>query len=138
MASSEQPQPSAAALSRPILALLLFSFALNAISGVGLWMWPCRPWRVFHGWSIPLFLITLGVVWRVHIVRGWRLGKNVVSGVLTLGVFLALTVTGWAIYYSGSEVIQTQAKNLHTWLGLGISFVLLLHAILGLRTRNSG
>lgn len=138
MSLEEPPQPSVAALSGPILAMLLVTFALNALSGVGLWLWPVHAWRVFHGWTLPAFLISLGVVWRVHIVRGWRLKRNVVSGILTLAVFLLLTITGWAIYYSGSDAVQVKAKALHTWLGLGVSFVLLAHALLGLRSRREG
>ena len=129
-------KPPAAALSRPILVLLLASFILNVGSGIGLWLWPIHEWRVFHGWTIPPFLITLGVVWRVHIIRGWRLKKNIISGVLTLLLFLALTATGWAIYYAGSEGMQKISKEWHTWLGLGSSFLLFAHSLLGLRSRE--
>ncbi len=130
------PSPTVAALSRPLLALLLGSFALNAGSGVALWLWPVQGWRVFHGWTIPLFLIVMGIVWRVHVLRGWRIRKNIVSGILTLAVFLLLTATGWAIYYSGSDEIQAGAAALHTWLGLGVSALLLVHSLLGLWTRR--
>ncbi len=130
-----------AALSWPMFVLLLITFLLNAGSGIGLWLAaPQTPiqqgWRMFHGWTIPPFLITLGVLWRVHILRAWRLRKNILSGVLTLGVFLALIVTGWMIYYSGSDTVQKQASSWHTGLGLGISFLLLIHAILGWRARE--
>ena len=131
--------PSAAALSRPILMLLIFSFVLNAGSGIGLWLRPTHGWRVFHGWTIPLFLIVFGVIWRVHVVRGWRLKKNVSSGLLTLGIFLALIITGWAVYYppAGSEAAQQYAKDWHTWLGLVSSFLLLAHSFLGWKGRES-
>jgi len=132
----EPIKPPAAALSRLILALLLAGFILNAGSGIGLWLYPTHAWRVFHGWTIPFFLIMLGVVWRVHGVRGWRLKKNMVSGALTLLLFLALTATGWTIYYAGSEEAQKLSKEWHTWLGLGSSFLLLAHSLLGLRSRE--
>ncbi len=134
---TEPLAPTAAALSRPILALLLASFILNAGSGICLWLWPIHPWRVFHGWTIPLFLITFGIIWGTHVLQGWRLRKNILSGVLTLSVFLGLTVTGWIIHYSGSDIVQKQASNWHTWLGLSVSFLLLAHALLGWRCRES-
>ncbi len=130
-------EPSAAALSKPILALLIGTFLLNAGSGIGLWLQPSHVWRVFHGWTIPPFLITLGVIWRVHIIRGWRLKKNIFSGSLLLAVFLGLTITGWAIYYSGSDLWQQRSAALHTWLGIGVSFLFLLHTLLGWRSRQS-
>ncbi len=128
--------PTAAALSRPILGLLLVSFIFNAGSGVGLWLWPTHEWRVFHGWTIPPFLITLGVIWRVHVIRGWNLKKNVVSGTTILTLFLILTMTGWMLYYSGSDQLRRTASQWHTWLGLGSSFLLFVHSLLGLRSRD--
>jgi hypothetical protein len=134
--ANENVTPSAAALSGPMLSLLLVSFVLNAGSGIGLWIWPEHSWRVFHGWTIPPFLITLGVIWRVHILRGWRIRKNRLSGVITLTVFLLLTISGWAIYYSGSDKIQESMSKAHIWLGLAVSFIFLVHAVLGLRSRE--
>lgn len=128
--------PTSAAFSRPILFLFLTSFFFNVATGIGLWLFETHLWRVWHGWSIPPFLIVLGVVWRVHIVCGWCLKKNVLSGLMTLLIFIALTATGWTIYYSGSDNIQNISAKLHTWLGLAISFLLFLHAILGWRTRT--
>jgi len=128
--------PTPAAFSAPIMVLFLAAFLLNAVSGVGLWWFDSHPWRVSHGWSIPPFLIMFGVIWRVHILRGWRLRKNILSGLVTLFTFLVLTATGWLIYYSGSDEIQNLARTWHTWLGLAITFVLFLHAILGWRSRG--
>jgi hypothetical protein len=132
--------PTVAALSRPMMALLLVSFFLNAGSGVALWLAAPQTethqqWRVLHGWTIPLFLITLGVLWRVHVLRGWVLKKNVLSGVVTLVAFLLLTITGWSIYYPKSDFMQEWASKIHTWLGLAITFILLMHAIIGWRSR---
>ena len=117
------------------MALFLGAFLLNAGSGVALWLWPTHAWRVLHGCTVPLFLIVFGVVWRFHVVRGWQIRKNVLSGALTLLVMLALTVTGWAIYYAGTDEIQEWARKWHTWLGLGISVLLLAHGWLGWRAR---
>ncbi|MBI4025216.1 MAG: hypothetical protein HY360_09570 [Verrucomicrobia bacterium] len=132
----EPHPPTGAALSRPILALLLVGFIFNAGSGVGLWLWPTHGWRVFHGWTIPPFLITLGVIWRIHVVRGWNLKKNAVSGALVLALFLALTATGWLIYYAGSDGLQEMAGSWHAGLGLSAGFLLLAHSLLGLKSRD--
>jgi hypothetical protein len=129
-------RPTPAALSQPMLALFLFSFLLNAMSGIGLWLYKIQFWRALHGWSIPFFLIVFGIIWRVHILRGWNLKKNVISGVVTLLVFLGLTITGWMIYYSGSDQTQKISASFHTWLGLGVSFILFIHGILGWKTRE--
>ena len=91
---------------------------------------------MIHGWSIPSFLIVFGIIWRVHILRGWRLKKNILSGLFTLLIFLILIVTGWTIYYSGSDEVQKKVAALHTWLGLAVSFILLIHVFLGWQTRE--
>lgn len=118
------------------MALFLGAFLLNAGSGVAFWLLPeAHGWRVFHGCTVPVFLIVFGVVWRFHVIRGWQIRKNILSGALVLLVLLALTVTGWVIYYSGSDEIQKQARQWHTWLGLGISVLLLAHGLLGWRER---
>lgn len=134
--SISAPEPSPATLSRPLLAVLLFSFLLDSGSGLGLWLWPDHAWRAFHGWTIPPLLITLGVIWKVHVLCGWHLRKNVWSGALTLILFLILTSTGWTIYYAGSDGWQKAAGRWHTWLGLGSFPILLTHSILGLRCRS--
>jgi hypothetical protein len=129
-------QPTPAALSRPIMALFLAVFILNAVTGIGLWLAKTHIWRVWHGWSIPPFLIVFGVIWRVHILRGWQLRKNILSGAVVLLVFIALTATGWAIYYSGSDEVQKMSAEWHTWLGLAVTLILFLHAVLGWRART--
>ena len=135
----EKPPAStlpSAALSRPMLALLLSSFLLNAASGTALWLGGQASWRALHGWSVPFFLISFGAVWRAHIVRGWRLRRHLASGLVTLFVLLALTVTGWMLYYSGSDALQRAAKKIHLWLGLAVPAVLLLHGLLGFLKRS--
>lgn len=129
-------KPTAAAFSRPIMVLFLMSFLFNCGTGIGLWLFKTHIWRVWHGWSLPPFLIVFGVIWRVHILRGWNLKKNVLSGAIVLLVFIALTATGWTIYYSGSDDLQKMSSQLHTWLGIATTFILFLHAILGWRTRE--
>lgn len=124
-------RPTSAALARPILVLFLASFIFNAGTGIGLWWEKTHFWRVIHGWSIPPFLVIFGVIWRVHILRGWQLRKNVLSGAVVLLVFLLLTITGWAIYYSGSDQVQRASAEWHTGLGLAVSFILFLHVLLG-------
>lgn len=128
--------PTPAAFSRPIMILFLVGFLFNLGSGLGLWWVKSHFWRVLHGWSIPPFLIIFGVVWRVHILRGWQLKKNILSGVITLLIFIILTATGWMIYYSGSDDVQRISAQVHTWLGIAISVVLFAHAVLGWRTRE--
>lgn len=128
--------PTPAAFSRPIMALFLFTFLWNAGTGIALWYWNTQFWRVAHGVSVPAFLIVFGVVWRVHILRGWRLRKNILSGLVTLFVFMALIVTGWTIYYSGSENLQKMMAAWHTWIGFATVVILFLHALLGWRVRE--
>lgn len=134
MASPSQPTP--AAFTRPLLSLFIISYLLNTGTGIGLWLGKTQPWRIAHGWSLPPFLIVLGVVWRFHIVRGWKIKKNILSGILTLLIFLILTISGWTIYYSGSDEIQRTAAAWHTWIGLGTTLLLFLHGLLGWRSRG--
>lgn len=130
------PEPPTAEMSRSLLAGLLAAVGFNAISGFGLWLAPGHVWRTIHGWSAPLILVMLGVVGYAHALRGWQLRKNVASGCATAACFLALTITGWMLYYSGDDVVRKIASAWHTALGAGSLAVLALHAFLGRRGRT--
>jgi len=119
-----------------MLVLLLICFGLNAVSGLGLWLWPSHDWRIFHNWTIPPLLILFGVMWKGHMAAGWRLRKNRASGLMAVGVVVAVVVTGWVLFYPPSEEMQRYASSWHTWLGIGLILVLVLHSVLGWRSRE--
>lgn len=134
---SPLPDPSAAVLSGPARTLLGAAFLLTAGSGIGLWLWPVHGCRVVHGGTIPCFLLLIGFIGAAHVIPGWRLQKNRLSGGILLAAFAGLALTGWMLYYAGAEAVQKSAGIWHAHLGSGMILLLIAHAILGLRNRVS-
>lgn len=75
-------------------------------------------------------LVLLGALFN-HIRRGWTAKKNRVSGMILLAVVLFLAVTGYGLYYSGDEQLRSLISKSHTWIGLGLVFLIPAHVLLG-------
>jgi hypothetical protein len=83
-----------------------------------------------------LFLMMFGALVPLHIGATWRSRKNLASGVAMLASTLALTATACGLYYLGSEGLRAWTSDLHIAIGLGFPLLLVLHAILGKRSRR--
>lgn len=77
-----------------------------------------------------LALLVLGAL-KSHIARAWKAGMNRLSGAFLIAVNGFLIVTGYGLYYSGSEELRAWLSRWHAWIGLGIFVVLPAHAIAG-------
>lgn len=142
--------PTAAAMSKWMFALLIASLAAISVSGVGLWycekfraegqldasLWELR-WRQLHGWSIPSMLVVFGMILRSHVFKGFRIGKNRLSGSLLLLTVAWLTLSGWGLYYSAEDVWRGFFHQTHEWFGFGLIGLFFAHGILGYRSRRA-
>jgi hypothetical protein len=72
-----------------------------------------------------------------HVRRGWALRRNRASGSAIVIALLALTGSGYALYYLVDDGTRPLVSVLH-W-GLGIAFVpaLVVHVALGRRYRRA-
>ena len=92
------------------------------------WSAALEPWLLkLHGAAAMSFLVVLGALLPIHILKGMATRKNLVSGLVLLGLTGLLTVTGYALYYIGSDTARSFASLLHTWVGVGAPAFLIWH-----------
>jgi len=93
-------------------------------------------WLRLHGAAAMLMLAVLGSLLPVHIRRGWHQRKNLVAGSAVAGFALLLIISGYALYYFGSEETRPWISAFHWLLGLGTPALLIWHIVSGRRTRT--
>lgn len=107
-----------------------YFFAEN--SDFGLIPSPIEPISLqIHGAIAPIFLMGLGALFPTHIARAFRSGINLKSGVSVLALVFVLIVSGYLLYYSGSDTLRDFSSILHSVIGLLVCPVLALHILRG-------
>lgn len=113
---------------------LLFRYGLQQAGEFGPLPHPLQGWWLrLHGAAAFAALWLFGLLWGLHIPRGWAQGRRRRSGgsvALAAGV---LVLSGWLLYY-GSEDLRAFAAPLHWGLGLAALPLALLH----MRRRRRG
>jgi hypothetical protein len=90
-----------------------------------------------HGATAFAALLALGAMGAFHVRRGWRLKRNRLSGSATIAAFAVLVVTGYALYYLVSDETRPPVSVLHWGLGLALVPLLIVHIVLGRRSRHA-
>jgi hypothetical protein len=80
-----------------------------------------------HGFSAMFFVLWLGTLLVSHISQAWKARKNRPNGVFFLAAVGLLTLSGYALYYLGSESLRAADARLHLWLGVAIPVLLFWH-----------
>jgi hypothetical protein len=80
-----------------------------------------------HGAAAMATLVLLGTLVARHVPLGWSAGTNRISGVAVLAASAWLLITGYALYYSGSDSLRYWAGETHFWVGVGVAAVFCLH-----------
>ena len=73
-----------------------------------------------HGAAAMLALVLVGAVLPRHVNQGLKNTRNRPSGIGMLCVFALLAVTGYFLYYAGSETF----RSMNSWLHLAAGMVL--------------
>jgi heme A synthase len=84
------------------------------------------------------FVGIMGALWAVHMLRGWRMKRNLLTGILMVGLLVVLALSAVGIYYLGDEVASKWASLIHTGLGVTIGLMVWLHVIIGRAARKQG
>ena len=90
-----------------------------------------------HGAAAMVMLVLTGSAVALHGPGAWRERKNRVSGAALCIALIAITATGYCLYYLGDEGVRMAASLSHWILGLALPLVLALHALLGRRDRRA-
>lgn len=90
-------------------------------------------WLRLHGAAMIGFLVVFGALLPGHLVHGWRRRHNRRSGIFMLSVVVALSLTGYGLYYLGDESTRPWISAAHWVIGLAAAGTLVVHVILGKR-----
>ena len=86
------------------------------------------PWLMrLHGGTAMAALVLLGILYPVHIVRGWQARRNRTSGVTLIAVVFLLIMTGYLLYYAGGEATRRAVSGIHLWVGLALPAIIIGH-----------
>jgi hypothetical protein len=80
-----------------------------------------------HGAAAMLMLVLLGALFTHHVPAGWASNKNRKTGPLLLGALIWLALSGYLLYYAGSESLRWYAAQSHLWVGIAAGAVVGLH-----------
>ena len=80
-----------------------------------------------HGGIAMLALVLLDTLLVQHVPTGWISLKNRWSGTLLIGSLSWLAVSGYLLYYAGSESLRSFASESHLWIGLTACVIVALH-----------
>lgn len=115
---------------------LVFHTFLQVKGEFGLGPHPLEPWWLkLHGAFAFAALWTFGILWGVHVGQGWAQGRRRWSGSVLFGVLLALIVTGYLLYYAGSDEARAAVSIAHWAIGLPILPLYLAHRLVRRRGR---
>ena len=90
-----------------------------------------------HGAAAFVTLLALGAMAAHHVRRGWALDRNRGSGSFVLACFAVLILTGYALYYLVGDDTRASISLAHWVLGLALAPALVIHVILGRRSRRA-
>jgi hypothetical protein len=107
----------------PVMRGLIYA-ALFALLATGL-LWKLDMGRAvlmkIHGAAAMASMVLLGALLARHVPCGWRSRANRTSGAALLAASLWLVVSGYALYYSGSEPLRAFASQTHFWMGIAFA-----------------
>ncbi len=86
-------------------------------------------WLRLHGAAAFFSLWLAGLIWAVHARQGIARTKRRPSGLLLIGSFVVLALSGYLLYYSTGEVARDVVRLLHWSLGLAAAIPFLLHSL---------
>jgi hypothetical protein len=89
------------------------------------WLAPCLR---AHGAAAMAFLLVLGSVSAEHLRLGWRRRAQRPSGAALTAACAALVLTGWLLYYAGTDAVRARASLVHSAAGLLLPVLVVLHA----------
>ena len=111
---------------------LYFDFFIRVETEFSLLVHPLQnTFLVLHGTSSIFFLIALGSVLPIHVLKAWKTKNNRLSGGFFLLLFTILILTGIGLYYSGVEENRQFLSILHWVIGILFPVFFVIHIYSG-------
>jgi hypothetical protein len=121
------------------IAWLLAHFFLRRAGEFGETIHPVEPWSMkLHGAAAMAMLFFVGSLLNSHIRRALRAGRNLTQGWSVLASLVALTLSGYGLWYLAGEESRIVWSTTHWIIGLGFPALLVWHIAHGRRLRNGG
>ncbi|MGE4062493.1 MAG: hypothetical protein AB7E79_03910 [Rhodospirillaceae bacterium] len=118
---------------------LIYHYFMTTEGRFGPQTHPLEPWwKAIHAGVSFFAVAVLGLLWAVHILRGWNANWRRWSGGTLAGFFFILTVTGYALYYIYmiDEAWRAWTSIIHWALGLASILAFFVHWLSKSRPRN--
>jgi hypothetical protein len=120
-------------------AWLLFHYFLMSRGAFGPEPSPLEPWWLkLHGAFAFAALWAFGFLWGVHIVKGWPLGRRRWSGAAMFAGMVVLILSGYLLYYVGSDAARAVASTLHWAIGLATPVLYFAHRLAEIGKKGLG
>ena len=116
-------------------AAWLVADALKDSDGGEAWQAFAANLLMIHGGASMAMLIALGALIPLHMRLAWRASRNRVSGSVMVTLNGLLIATAFGLYYSGSDVLRAWTGYVHIGVGLALPILVLIHVLLGRRSR---
>ena len=120
------------------VAWVVLHFLVARPDDFGIVRHPLEPWLLrLHGAAAMLALVMLGTLLRPHVLTAWRTHRHRLSGGVVAASALLLTLTGYGLYYAGSETLRPWISASHWLIGIAALPALIVHRHSGKRTRRA-
>jgi hypothetical protein len=103
-----------------------------------LWQRVSASMLMVHGGTAMVTLLLLGALFPLHIRLGWRSGRNRITGPAMVAFNAVLIVTAFGLYYLGSDTVRPWVSDVHTGIGFALPALVVVHVLLGRRSRPIG
>lgn len=143
-------RPDSIRLKRLQRYFLYIVFAALFLSGAAWAYWnylPASPgdfeagaksWAMkIHGAASMAILVLIGMLLNGHVRFAWRARRNRTNGSIFLSAFAVLIITGYGLYYAGGERLRAGTSWIHLAVGLALPILLVIHILLGKKSRHS-
>jgi MFS family permease len=113
---------------------LLAHYLMRPVAEFGESVHPLEPWSMkLHGAGAMFALFIIGSLLNNHIRRALRARRNLLSGWSMISALVALTISGYALYYIASEQSRPFWSAAHWIAGLVFPLTLIVHIALAER-----
>ena len=97
---------------------------------VGVTRHPLEPWTLaVHGAFAVAGTWIFGLLWGVHVGQGWAMNERRRSGVALVIVVVCLMLSGYLLYYVGSERLRALTSIFHWTAGLALPLAFASHRV---------
>ena len=113
----------------PVVRALLYTVLIALVATGLLWKLDINRTLLMkiHGAAAMASMALFGALLVRHVPCGWSVRANRRSGVALLATSLWLAVSGYALYYAGSEALRAFASQTHFWIGVVLAVAFGFH-----------